>query len=456
MKKESQNIEWKDSWRDEYVKWIAGFANAQGGTLYIGINDKGEVTGLSNAKQLLEEIPNKLRDILGVMAEVNLRKKGKAEYIEIKVDEYPYPVNYKGQYFYRSGSTKQELRNAALDNFLLRKAGRRWDAVPVPNVPIKNLNRKVIATLRNQSPQTNRLPTGIEVESDKLFLQNLRLLEGKYLKRAAVLLFHSEPDKYVSGAFVKIGFFKTDEDLIFQDVVRGSLFEQVTKTMDLLLHKYLKARITYTGVYRNETYPFPPEAIREALLNALAHKDYASGIPIQISVYSNRIIFWNGGHLPDRWTTERLKKKHPSIPYNPDIANTFFAAGLIEMWGRGTLKILSECKNASLREPLFTSDNNEFSVTFFGKTALESPLEEPLSSGGQNPTLMDEKMPEQILSIIQNNSSITIKELSEMLGKTNRTIERHLKKLQDAQLLTRIGSKKTGHWEIAQPKERKK
>lgn len=448
MTKESQNIEWKESWRDEYIKWIAGFANAQGGVLYIGIDDDGNVTRLTNAKQLLEEIPNKVRDILGIMVEVNLRKKGKAEYVEIKVDEYPYPINYRGQYFYRSGSTKQELKNAALDNFLLRKVGRRWDAVPVPNVSVKNLSKEMIATIRSQSPQANRLPTGIEVESDKLLLQNLRLLEGKYLKRAAVLLFHPEPDKYISGAFVKIGYFTTDENLVFQDVVSGPLFEQVTKTMELLLHKYLKAQITYTGVYRNETYPFPPEAIREALLNALAHKDYAGGIPVQISVYSDKIIFWNGGKLPDNWTIERLKKKHPSIPYNPDIANTFFSAGLIEMWGRGTLKILSECKKVFLKEPLFTNDDNEFSVTFFGKAIVES------SSQNQNFATIDEndKILEQVLLIIQNNSSITIQKLSEKLGKTNRTIERYLKKLQDLQILTRVGSKKTGYWKVKEQK----
>ena len=105
---ETQNIEYKTKWRDEYLKWICGFANANGGKIYIGKDDKGTVVGVENAKKLLEDIPNKAKDILGVVVDVNLHTAAKGNYLEIIVDEYPYPVNYKGQYHYRSGSTKQE------------------------------------------------------------------------------------------------------------------------------------------------------------------------------------------------------------------------------------------------------------------------------------------------------------------------------------------------------------
>ena len=130
------------------------------------------------------------------------------------------------------------------------------------------------------------------------------------MKRAAVLLFHPDPEKYVTGAFVKIGYFRTDDDLLFQDEIHGHLFEQVERTMDLLLTKYLQASIGYQGLHRVEKFPFPEIALRETLLNAVAHKDYSSGIPIQISVYADKIIFWNEGTLPENWTVEELKKKH--------------------------------------------------------------------------------------------------------------------------------------------------
>ena len=103
---ESQNIEWKESWRDEYLKWICGFANAQGGKIYIGTQDDGTVIGVNNSKKLLEDIPNKIQNKLGITADVNLLTEDGLDYIEIVVNPWSFPVNYNGEYHYRSGSTK--------------------------------------------------------------------------------------------------------------------------------------------------------------------------------------------------------------------------------------------------------------------------------------------------------------------------------------------------------------
>lgn len=156
----------------------------------------------------------------------------------------------------------------------------------------------------------------------------------------------------MTGAYVKIGYFRTDSDLLYHDEVHGDLFTQVDGIMDLLLTKYLKASIFYEGVQRVETFPVPESALREALLNAVAHKDYATGIPIQISVYDDKILFWNNGRLPDDWTVERLLAKHPSQPFNPDIANAFFRAGMIEAWGRGIEQMQADCEAQSAPRPL--------------------------------------------------------------------------------------------------------
>lgn len=112
---ENQNVEWKESWRDEYLKWICGFANAQGGKIYIGINDEGNVTGIVDSKKLLEDIPNKITQALGIVADVNLLQKDGKDYLEISVPPYSTGISYKGVYHYRSGSTKQILTGPALD-----------------------------------------------------------------------------------------------------------------------------------------------------------------------------------------------------------------------------------------------------------------------------------------------------------------------------------------------------
>jgi len=148
---ETQNIEYKESWRDEYLKWICGFANAKGGIIYIGKDDSGNVVGIGNAKKLMEAIPNKTKDVLGVIVDVNLHTTAQVNYLEIIVEDYPYPVNYKGQYHYRSGSTKQELKGAALDKFLLQKKGKKWDSVPIPNVSVTDLDNETFDFFRKSA-----------------------------------------------------------------------------------------------------------------------------------------------------------------------------------------------------------------------------------------------------------------------------------------------------------------
>jgi ATP-dependent DNA helicase RecG len=364
MTTENQNIEWKESWRDEYLKWICGFANAQGGKIHIGKDDNGKVKGLSDARKLLEDIPNKVRDILGIMVDVNLHTEAAGDYLEIIVEPYPYPISYKGQYHYRSGSTKQELKGAALDRFLLQKQGRRWDGVPVPGVSVRDLSTSAFEYFRRNAARTNRLETEVLEETNDVLIDKLHLMDGIHLKRAAILLFHPDPEKFATGAFVKIGYFQTDDDLVFHDTIHGPLFDQVEKAMDLLLTKYLRATISYQGLSRIETYPYPETALREALLNAIAHKDYSRGNPVQISVYENKVLFWNDGQLPDEWTVAKLTVKHPSIPFNPDIATAFFRAGLIEAWGRGTIKMIKECEAAQLPAPKFHFESAGLMVEF--------------------------------------------------------------------------------------------
>ncbi len=361
---EDQNIEFKESWRDEYLKWICGFANAQGGKIYIGKDDDGKVIGLKDGKKLMEDIPNKVKDILGILVDVDLHKSKEGEFIEISIEPYPYPVNYKGQYHYRSGSTKQELKGAALDKFLLQRKGKRWDGVPLPNISVAELKQESFDFFRKRALKSQRIEEDVLTDSNELLIENLQLKENTYLKRAAILLFHPKPENYITGAYIKIGFFETDDDLKFQDEIHGNLFEQIEKAMDLLFTKYIKADISYEGINRVEKYEYPKDAVREALLNAIAHKDYSGGVPIQISVYNDKIIFWNEGQLPENWTIESLLTKHPSKPYNPDIANALFRSGYIESWGRGTLKMIKECIDAGLPKPLYYYDMSGFFVEF--------------------------------------------------------------------------------------------
>jgi ATP-dependent DNA helicase RecG len=431
---ESQSIEYKQSWRDEYLKWICGFANANGGSIFIGKDDNGNVVGLADAKRLLEEIPNKVRDILGILVDVNLQTTAQGDFIEIIVEGHPYPVNYKGQYHYRSGSTKQELIGTALEKFLLHKKGKRWDGVPVPKISAKDLKQEAFDFFRKRAFKSQRIEEAVLTDSDEHLLENLQLKENDFLKRAAILLFHSNPENFVTGSYIKIGYFEADDDLRFQDEIHGSLFEQIEKTMDLLFTKYIKALISYDGINRVETYEYPKDAVREALLNAIAHKDYSGGVPIQISVYVNKIFIWNEGQLPEDWTVQNLMEKHASRPYNPDIANALFRSGYIESWGRGTIKIIRACKLARIPEPIFNYNSSDFSVEFRKDIYNEEFL--------QSLNLNDRQVKAVLFAKV--NGKITNSEYQTLNNCSRNTASNHLAELVEKDLLKPSGQKGAG------------
>lgn len=440
MTKEKQDIEWKETWRDEYFKWICGFANAQGGILFIGKDDAGHVKHLAKAKKLLEAIPNQVRELLGLIVDVNLHTENGEDYLEIVVEPYPFPISLRGKYYYRSGSTLQELKGAALTKFLLQRQGKKWDGVPVPNLTADDLKSDTFDFFRKKAAKSKRLEAEDLEGTNQELLESLQLYleDEKMIKRAAVLLFHPKPEKYVTGAFIKIGYFENEADLMYQDEAHGNLFEQIEKTMDLLFSKHIKAFISYEGISRVETYEYPKEAIREALLNAVAHKDYSGGAPIQIKVFKDRLMIWNDGQLPDNWTITNLLKKHASKPYNPDIANTLFRSGYIESWGRGIEKMRNYCLDAGIPKPNYSFEGSDFLVEF----RKDIYNEEYLMSLGLN-----ERQIKAVL-FVKQNGKITNKEYQELNDTTDRTALRDLERLLELDIFKKIGEKKGTYYEI--------
>jgi ATP-dependent DNA helicase RecG len=157
---EQQNIEYKSSWHDDYLKWVCGFANAQGGKIYIGMNDTATVVGVSDQKTLMEEIPNKIKNNMGFTAEVNLLQEDGKDYIEIVVQPYSVPISLRGRYYYRSGSgsVKQELTGAALNEFLLKRAGFTWDDVIDERATFDDIDEPTIKKYLRKAEEIGRLP----------------------------------------------------------------------------------------------------------------------------------------------------------------------------------------------------------------------------------------------------------------------------------------------------------
>ncbi len=461
--KEDQRVEWKESWRDDCLKWVSGFANGEGGTLVIGRNDAGDVVGVKDARKLLADLPNKVRDMLGILVDVNLKKRAGREYLEIVIPAYTNPISYRGEFYYRSGSTNQALKGASLERFLLRKQGRTWDSVPVPRVVVRQLSRLAFATFRKLAKRGRRNDATLQREPVASLLDKLNLLDGKLLKRAAVLLFHAEPERFVTGAYVKIGFFRSQTDLLYQDEIQGDLFTQAQKTIDLLLLKYLKAAIRYEGIQRVESYPMPEEALREALLNALIHRDYSVGSPIQIRVYSDRLSIWNPGELPEGWSVDQLLQSHASRPYNPLIASAFFRAGQVETWGRGIQRIFEACEAQGSPRPVIRCEARDIWIDFpFAPEHLaavgDRPTGDAPGAGTKEKTKektkenigrkTKEKTGDKLQRCMREHPTASTAELAESLGLSRMGIEWQIRRLKRLGLIIRVGPDKGGHWDV--------
>jgi len=429
---ESQNIEWKEIWKDEYLKWICGFANANGGKIFIGKNDKGEIVGLKNSNKLLEDIPNKIQNHLGIICDVLLHKENGMQYIEIVVKPHEVPISYKGKYHYRSGSTKQELKGASLNEFLLKKVGKTWEEALELQATFDDILDEAVKEFQYEAHQSQRYPM-IKGETDyKKIFSNLRLYKNNALKRSALVLFGKDPRNYMINAFVKIGKFGNSEsELLFQEVVEANAFQLADKTIEILDKKYFKKTISYQGLNRIEISEYPYKAVRECLLNAIIHRNYF-GPPIQISIYEDKFMVWNPGDLPEELTLDDLKVKHASYPRNPIIADVFFKAGLIETWGRGTIKIIEECKNAGLPEPKFEVLNGGIAVTFFRNVLSKEKLIEK----GLNKR--------QLIAVeyLKNNDFLTNSIYQDICKTSERTASRDLEQLTNKKILIKIGEKK--------------
>lgn len=439
---ESQNIEWKESWRDEYLKWICGFANAQGGKIYIGVDDTGKVVGVQNGKRLLEEIPNRIQTNLGVLADVNLLLKNDLEYIEIIVSPSSYPVSYKGEYHFRSGSTKQVLRGTALTEFISSKTGIRWEDSVIEGVAVEDLDKESFDIFRREAVRSKRMTKDDLNMSNADLLDSLDLLKDGKLTRAAVLLFHRTPQKWMFGTYTRIGKFGKGSDLQYQDEVIGSLFMQAERVIELIYLKYLKAPITYDNLTRVETYPFPKDAVREALYNALVHSRWSAGIPIQVRIEDDAMYISNECVFPSDWTMESLLQRHQSRPYNPKIARAFFRAGYIESWGRGIQKIFEVCNEYGALQPEYVVHSEDImiklaAISISGKQFLK------LDSKAENTAL---KM--TIVEYLQNQPTATQKELQEALNETRTHIQKLVKELVGEGKIERKGGKRFGYWEV--------
>ena len=434
---EHQNIEYKSSWHDDYLKWISGFANAQGGRIYIGKNDASTTIGVDDYKSLLEELPNKIKNLMGITAEVNLLQEDDKLYIEIVVLPYSVPISLRGRYYYRSGSVKQELTGAALNEFLLKRAGHTWDDVVEEDASFDDIDEATIKKYLRKAEEAGRLPDVDGLSTSEL-LEKHHLMKNGKLKRAAIVLFGKDPGAFYPNTFVKVGKFEDDDFTIrFQEMEEGNIIQLLDKVMRTLDYKFLIRNISFEGMNRIETLEYPIAALREMLLNALIHRNYM-GAPTQLRVYNNKLTLWNHGTLPEGITLDKLTQSHSSFPRNPILAEACFRGGYIDAWGRGIMKIMDSCKAAGLPIPLMEEDCGGFIVRLF----KDRFSEEQLHQLGLN-----ERQIKAVL-YVKGNAKIMNREYQTINNVSKRTATNELTELENHNIFKNLGVGAGSYYEL--------
>jgi ATP-dependent DNA helicase RecG len=349
-------------------------------------------------------------------------------FIEIMVSPYSVPISLRGRYYYRSGSVKQELTGASLNEFLLKRSGHTWDDIIETRAQFNDIDEETVRVFLRMAEQAGRLSESQGLTLPELF-EKLRLTEKGLLKRAAIILLGKDPGKFYNGLSVKIGRFGIDDaDIRFQEVEEGNIFQVLEAVLQQLNHKFLIRAISFEGMNRIEKCEYPIPALREMLLNALIHRNYM-GVHTQIRVYDDKLFVWNDGGLPEGITLNELKHSHPSRPRNPLIADVCFKGGFIDLWGSGTVRIINACKEYNLPSAEFGEQNGGFIVTLFKGKGVNEGVNEGVNG---------------LYTLIEQNPGQRTPFFIEKMKAPGKTIERWIKQLKNEKKIEFRGASKSG------------
>ena len=280
----------------------------------------------------------------------------------------------------------------------------------------------------------------------KMVLSHLGLIDGDRVTNAAILLFGKRPQKFFITSSVKCCQFygnKVEKPIPSYHIYDGDVFELIDLAVSFVMSRIdAKVGDRNKSILAEVESELPLQAVTEAIVNAVCHRDYTSNASIQVMLFKNRLEIWNPGQLPYGLTTEMLKTHHNSQPANPLLARPMYLYGSIEQAGTGTEMIVEKCIEHDLQVPVFQQDEI-FKLTmwrrFNGKENEKSREENEKSR---------EKGAEKIFQLISANPKITQKELAKLTGLSRQGVEKNIVILKTRGLIQRAGANKGGHWRV--------
>jgi len=429
---ESETVEFKENFNMEAFETVSAFSNTKGGTILIGVSDKGKIHGVQPSESTLRDWSNRISQSIDpkVVVTINTTRIEEKRIVFINVDESRIkPVSCKGRYFKRIGATNRRMNWEDITNMVLESVGATWDELPELRASMDDIDPAKITQFIKLCNKAGRRPIP-EIEKPLEVLRKLELVKDGKPTRAAILLFGKNPQKFYIPAILKIGRFRPGNIIVDDKEIQGTAFDQVEEAM-LYFRDRLQTKFEFTGEpQRKVIWEYPLEALRETVINAVCHRDYMKSANTQIKIHDDHILIWNPGKLSSGLTLEQLKVAHPSLPHNRLIAEAFFYAGYIEKWGSGTLKVISECVTNDFPEPEYFEDMGMFGVTF----SKDIYTEEYLRNLDLNKR--------QIKAVIyaRDEGKITNKEYQEVAGVKERLATMELNDLVSKAILEKYGT----------------
>lgn len=447
-KGESQKIEFKESLKlkDEIGKVTSAFANTNPGKIFIGIKDSGEIIGVQIGKRTLENLANYLKrntdpQIYPLM-NVEIIKGKELVVVDVKESKEK-PVFFKGTAYKRIGRSSHELVSSEIRK-LAKESGYEktyWDEQICERATVKDIDTERMKWFLQKAKTKRNYPLDEDTPLTDALI-HLDLLGDEKLTNAALLLFGKNPQSFFLQAEVKcLHFHGTEVGKPFgtYHIYKSSIFQQVDNALDFVLARLKRPVIAEPGKPTTKRpYEIPEFVVREALVNATAHRDYYSTASVQVMVFADRVEIWNPGHLPAQLTLDDLKKSHPSIPLNPLIAESLYLTKYIEKAGSGTIEMIKQCRENSLPEPEFEQKMGSFITTIWRDVYTDKYLGRFELNERQRRTI----------KYMKQHVRITSGEYQKMFNVSRQTVNRDTSKLIDYGLIERKGRGKETYYAL--------
>ena len=445
---ESETVEFKKSASEskEIIKTISAFANTKGGRIFIGISNSGKVISVEIGKDTIERLVNQITQNTDpkIHPHITTDKINDKQVIIVKVKESSdHLVLAFGRPYKRVGKSTLRMSKDEYERLILEKHKDKlyFDSQICKEATLADIDKEKIRWFLKKAKAERNLDIDYTASPPEA-LKRLNLLIDNKPTNTAILMFGKNPQRFFIQSEIRCARFKgikAVKPFIDMKVINGSIYEQIDQAEKFILFNIKKAAWIEPGkIERQEKWEYPPDAIREAIINAIAHRDYNSSANVHISIFDDRIEIWNPGKLPPPLTPKNLKEEHKSIPVNPSLANLLFLIKYIERWGTGTNDIIKWCREEDLPEPIFKEVTGGFAVVL-RKFQIPENLE----------SLELNERQKKAIEYLKIHKKITNREYQNLCPDVNReTLRKDLNGLINKKAIIRKGEKKGIYYEF--------